>query len=164
MILDLCENWKNYAYGNEEVWEEAFAFLAALEPDCENGRYEIVGDDIYAMVQSYDTKEISEGKIEAHRKYIDIQTLLYGTERMFYGAGNSLENSEEYNVDNDVEFYKYEADKVFGYSLTPGVFTIFFPNEGHMPGIASASGIAPVKKVVIKIAAELLTGDDGNSD
>ena len=162
MILDLCENWKNYAHGNEEVWEEAFNFLASVEPDCEDGRYDIVGDDIYAMVQSYDTKDISKGKVEAHRKYIDIQALLCGNERMFYGAGNSLEISEEYNADNDVVFYKYEPDKTFGYSLTPGVFTIFFPEEGHMPGIASAAGVAPVKKVVIKIAAELLTNDVGD--
>lgn len=156
MILDLCENWRNYAHGNEEVWEEAFNFLASVEPGCEVGRYDIVGDDIFAMVQSYDTKDISQGKVEAHRKYIDIQALLCGTERMFYGAGNSLEISEEYNAENDAAFYKYDAAKTFEYSLTPGVFTIFFPEEGHMPGIAPATGSAPVKKVVIKIAAELL--------
>jgi YhcH/YjgK/YiaL family protein len=160
MILDLCENWQNYACGNEEIWAEAFAFLASLEPGCEDGRYEIVGDDIYAMVQSYDTKDISEGKVEAHRKYIDIQTLLCGSERMFYGAGSGLDVCDEYNADNDVLFYNFEADKVVEYSLTPGAFTIFFPEEGHMPGIAPASGAGPVKKVVIKIASELLASGD----
>ncbi len=156
MILDLCENWTDYAYGKEEVWAEAFSFLASLEPDCVSKKYDIIGDDMFAVVQFYDTKDIAECRIETHHKYIDIQTLLVGNERMFYAAANALELSEEYNADNDVAFYKYAADKVIQYALTPGVFTIFFPNEGHMPGVALNSGIAPVKKVVIKIAAKLL--------
>jgi len=156
MILDLCEKWTDYAYGKEEILAEAFSFLASLEPDCEEGKYEIMGDDMFALVQSYDTKNIADCKLETHHKFIDIQTLLVGSERMFYSAVNSLENCDEYNSENDVAFYTYEADNAVEYALTPGVFTIFFPNEGHMPGIAFNSGSAPVKKVVIKIAAKLL--------
>jgi biofilm protein TabA len=156
MILDLCENWADYAYGKEDILAEAFSFLASLEPDCEDGKYEIMGDDMFALVQSYDTKNIADCKIETHHEFIDIQTLLIGSERMFYSTVNSLENSDEYNPENDAAFYTYEADKAVEYVLTPGVFTIFFPNEGHMPGIALVLGSAPVKKVVIKIAAKLL--------
>ena len=156
MILDLCENWTVYAYGQEVVWTEAFKFLASLKPDCELGKYDISGDDMFALVQAYDTKDIADCKIETHRKYIDIQTLLVGSERMFYGASSMLEVCDKYNPDNDAAFYKYDPEKTIEYVLTPGVFTIFFPNEGHMPGVALKSGSAPVKKVVIKIAADLL--------
>ena len=156
MILDMCENWADYAYGKEDIWAEAFGFLASLEPDCEDGKYEIMGDDMYAQIESYDTKNIEGSKLETHQKFIDIQTLLFGSERMFYGAVSSLENCDEYNPEKDAAFYVYEADKAVEYVLTPGVFTIFFPNEGHMPQIALKSGSAPVKKVVIKIAANLL--------
>ena len=156
MILDLCENWSDYAYGKEEVLAEAFSFLASLEPDCECGKYEIMGEDMFALVQSYDTKNIADCKLEIHQKFIDIQTLLVGSERMFYSAVNSLDNSDEYSPENDAAFYIYEKEKAVEYVLTPGVFTMFFPNEGHMPGIALKSGSAPVKKVVIKIAAKLL--------
>ncbi|MDD5598954.1 MAG: YhcH/YjgK/YiaL family protein [Victivallaceae bacterium] len=156
MILDSCKNWADYAYGKKEVWTAAFEFVASLKPDCENGRYEIMGDESFALVQSYDTREIAQGKLEAHRKFIDIQTLLSGSERMFYGVPGILELSDEYNPDNDAAFYKYDAGKTLEYVLTPGVFTIFFPEEGHMPGISLKSGTVPVKKVVIKIAAGLL--------
>ena len=78
MILDLCENWADYAYGKEEIWAEAFGFLASLQPDCEIGKYEIRGDDMFALVQSYDTKDIADSKLEAHHEFIDIQTLLVG--------------------------------------------------------------------------------------
>jgi len=156
MILDLCENWADYAYGKEEILAEAFGFLASLEPDCECGKYEIIGDDMFALVQAYDTKDIADCKLEIHENFIDIQTLLVGSERMFYSAVNALEKCDEYNPENDAAFYTYEAAKAVEYVLTPGVFTIFFPNEGHMPGIALKSGSGPVKKVVIKIAAKLL--------
>lgn len=156
MILDRCGNWADYAYGKNEVWAAAFGFLAALKPDCENGRYEIMGDKMFALVQSYDTRDIAQGKIEAHRKFIDIQTLLAGSERMFYGVPGVLELREKYNSEDDAAFYKYDADKTVEYVLTPGIFTVFFPQEGHMPGISLKSGSVPVKKVVIKIAAELL--------
>ncbi|MFA6715415.1 MAG: YhcH/YjgK/YiaL family protein [Victivallales bacterium] len=156
MILDLCENWIDYAYGKKEVWSASFEFLASLKPDCENGRYEIMNDEIFALVQSYETRDIAQGKLEAHRKFVDIQTLLSGSERMFYGAPGVLELLDKYNPDNDAAFYKYDEFKTLEYVLTPGVFTIFFPEEGHMPGISLKSGSVPVKKVVIKIAAELL--------
>jgi len=156
MILDLCENWSYYAYGKEEILAEAFGFLASLEPDCECGKYEIMGEDMFALVQSYDTKNIADCKLEIHKKFIDVQALLVGSERMFYSAVNTLENSDEYSSENDAAFYVYEEKKAVEYVLTPGVFTMFFPDEGHMPGIALKSGSAPVKKVVIKIAAKLL--------
>ena len=156
MILDLCENWIGYAYGKEKIWAEAFGFLASLKPDCEDGKYDIMGDDMFALVQSYDTRDIADCKIEVHHKFIDIQTLLVGSERMVYSAVNSLEVCDEYNTNNDAAFYKYDALKAVEYALTPGNFTVFFPDEGHMPGIALQSGSAPVKKVVIKIAAKLL--------
>ncbi|MDD5697592.1 MAG: YhcH/YjgK/YiaL family protein [Victivallaceae bacterium] len=157
MILDLCEKWTDYAYGKEPVWAEVFGFLASLKPDCECGRYDLSGNnDLFALVQAYDTRELSTGKLEAHRKFIDIQTLLAGSERMFYGAGNVLEPCADYNADNDAAFYRYAPERTVEYVLTPGVFTVFFPGEGHMPGIALLSGSAPVKKTVIKIAAELL--------
>ncbi len=156
MILDLCENWADYACAKEEVWAEAFKFLASLKPDCEIGKYEIMGDNMFALVQSYDTRDIAECKIETHHEFIDIQTLLVGSERMFYSVVNALEVCDEYNADNDAALYKYDTDKAVEYTLTPGIFTMFFPKEGHMPGVALKSGSAPVKKVVIKIAAKLL--------
>ncbi|MDD5727163.1 MAG: YhcH/YjgK/YiaL family protein [Victivallales bacterium] len=157
MILDLCGNWRHYASGNQQVYEQAFAFLASLKPDCGNGRHEIDGNNMYAIVQSYDTKDLNAGKIETHHRYIDIQTLLSGHEQMFYAPANVLEICNEYNADNDAAFYRYAAEKTFGFSLTPGFFAMFFPDEGHMPGIAGAAGPVPVRKVVIKIAAKLLT-------
>ena len=59
---------------------KAFAFLkrgdlASLKP----GRYEIDGDNCWAMVQEVKLTPFADGaKVEAHRKYIDIQSPLTG--------------------------------------------------------------------------------------
>lgn len=46
----------------------------------EVGRYEIDGDDIYAMIQKQTTAAPENKKAESHYKYIDIQYLICGEE------------------------------------------------------------------------------------
>ena len=58
----------------------AFAFLEeALAKPKEVGRYDLE-EGVFALVQSYDTKPAEACKIEAHKKYIDIQCVLKGKE------------------------------------------------------------------------------------
>ena len=78
MIFDTLENIKNYE-GLGRVYT-ALKFLADTDfSKVELGRYELQGDDIFYMVQRYETdpdKTISE----AHKKYIDIQYMVDGEE------------------------------------------------------------------------------------
>ena len=78
MIFDTLDNIKNYE-GLGRVYT-ALQFLAETDfSKVELGRYELQGDDIFYMVQQYETdpdKTISE----AHKKYIDIQFMVDGEE------------------------------------------------------------------------------------
>ena len=56
------------------------SFLKRINSDMEERIYPIDGDRIYARVMSYDTKEPSDCKLEAHDKYIDIQCTIIGAE------------------------------------------------------------------------------------
>ncbi|MGC9329842.1 MAG: YhcH/YjgK/YiaL family protein, partial [Candidatus Hinthialibacter sp.] len=77
MIFDEMGYWENYPLG--PAWETAFTFLKTLAPDAEEKKYPIEGDDIFARVMSYETKPREEAVLEAHMKYVDIQTVLYGS-------------------------------------------------------------------------------------
>ena len=46
------------------------------------GEYEIIGREVYAIVSEYVPKEEAECNFEAHRRYIDLQYLINGEERM----------------------------------------------------------------------------------
>ncbi len=73
-------------YDLDERMETALKYIENTDLNAlENGRYEIDGDNIYAIVQDYQTKSQSEGKWEAHKKYIDIQCVIKGKEKIGWG-------------------------------------------------------------------------------
>ena len=152
MIIDRVEHYNCYPYGS--VWNTAFGFLDSITSGAEEKKYEIQGDDIYAIIASYNTKE--PHKLEAHRKYVDIQCLLEGQEIIESTALNGLTVDIPYDSENDVEFYVKTDSRRSISHLMPGIFIAFFPHDAHMPGVSVGGSPAIVKKVVVKIRAELL--------
>ena len=118
--------------------------LKALEP----GKYEIMGDDVFANVHEYNTLPVEEKKFEAHDKFFDIQCLVEGVE--FFGVCNreGLIVSES-RPENDIVLY--EKPEVYGHViLYPGDFIVVAPEDAHMPGCA-LTVTAAAKKVVVKV-------------
>ncbi len=152
MIIDRVEYYNYYPYGS--VWNTAFCFLDSITSGAEEKKYEIQGDDIYAIISSYNTME--PHKFEAHREYVDIQCLLEGQEIIESTALNGLTVDIPYDPGKDVEFYvKRDSRKTVSH-LIPGLFIAFFPHDSHMPGVSVGGSPEFVKKVVVKIRAELL--------
>ncbi len=152
MIIDRVEYHHFYPYG--PAWNTAFTFLSTITPSAEETKYEIQGDDIYAIIASYNTKE--PYKFEAHRKYVDIQCLLEGQEVIESTALDGLTVDTPYDQHKDVALYvKTDSRKTVSH-LEPGIFIAFFPHDAHMPGVSVGNSSAFVKKVVVKIKAELL--------
>ena len=150
MVFDALYNADLY-YGLSERIKKAFQFLE--ENDLENlqpGKIEIDGDNIFAQVHKYKTKDISEGKWESHRKYLDIQYMIKGSESFGFVNIDYLEVAEEYNEENDIEFLRGEGDYL---QLNDEEFVIVFPSDAHMPGIAVEEK-EEVMKIVIKVAIQ----------
>ncbi|MGR3293064.1 MAG: YhcH/YjgK/YiaL family protein [Candidatus Scalindua sp.] len=152
MIIDRVEYYNCYPYGS--AWNSAFEFLDTITPGVEEKKYEIQGDDIYAIVASYNTKE--HYRFEAHREYVDIQCLLDGQEILESTALNGLTVDAPYDPKNDVAFYVKTDNQTTISHLIPGIFIAFFPHDAHMPGVSVRGSSTFVKKVVVKIRAELL--------
>ncbi len=111
------------------------------------GKIEIDGDRVFALVQEYNTKPREKGFWEAHRQYIDIQYVVSGVEHMGYANLAQL-TPGEYDAARD--FLPIEGAGSF-VLLPSGMFTVFLPEDGHMPGMAVTEP-QPVKKVVVKVA------------
>jgi len=156
MILDFLTNWKCYARGNEQVWKEAFDFINSLDGDTEEKRFSVHDDAIFAFVQGYETHPVSEGKIEIHRDYIDIHSIITGREMVYYSPVASLELLEDFTPGSDDLLYSYKPEEATGFQLSPGRFALFFPEEGHMTRIQISETPERIKKVVLKIAKGLL--------
>jgi YhcH/YjgK/YiaL family protein len=63
-----------------------------------------------------------------------------------------------YDPEKDVEFYVKTGSRKIISHLMPGIFIAFFPHDAHMPGVSVGNSPEIVKKVFVKIKAELLRG------
>jgi biofilm protein TabA len=147
MITDHLTNARIYYPLGERI-QRAFEYLQqadllSLPP----GRFELDGKDLYVMSQEYTSKTPAQGKWEAHRRYIDLQYITLGTERIGYAHLNRLEQGD-YNPEKDFLALTGEGDFI---TLSAGDFMLLFPEDAHMPGMAVSDPV-PVKKVVLKIA------------
>lgn len=147
MIIDQLKNAHLY-YGMSKKIAIALKFLEENNLSAmSSGRYAVDGDEIFALFQSYMTKDIQECKWEAHRRYIDVQFILQGREKMGYTGLEKMEVIQDYDEETDVVFLEGEGD----FFIVPtGYFAIFAPDDAHMPGIAADTS-EPVKKFVVKI-------------
>lgn len=146
MIIDELKNAQRY-HGIGPRFARAFRWLSetdleAMAPE----RCALEGDDIFALVQQYDSKAKSEGFWEAHRKYADIQYVVSGAEHMGWAPVASLK-AGPYDADKD--FLKAEGKGQF-LELRAGSFIVLFPQDAHMPSVAIDRPQA-MKKVVVKV-------------
>ncbi len=148
MIVDIIEN-KNLYVNLSPGIGAALTYLVETDfVSLEPGRYDIDGDDVFALVQEYETIPQEQGKWECHRKYADIQFIVEGVEQIGYASVPGMEVVATYNPDKDISFLTGKGDYV---TLNKGFFGIYFPGDAHQPKIAPGNIIGKVKKVVVKI-------------
>jgi YhcH/YjgK/YiaL family protein len=147
MIINNLSNAKQY-YGLSHNIEKALKYLKYTDLiNLKVGKHEIDGKNIFAVVSEYETKNVEQGKWEAHRKYLDIQYVVSGKEKIGYAQINEMKMNIEYNEDKDVIFLEGKGDFL---SVNAGTFALFAPEDAHMPGVTSGT-LQGVKKIVIKI-------------
>ncbi len=146
MIYDILENISRY----NQIQKQAKDFIIGLSSDIPLGRYEI-SDGIYANIEEYSTKRIEEAKFEAHRKYIDIQILLKGYERLDFAPIKDRKIIEPYDETRDIEFFEYGNTDITPCFLDGKNFVMLFGGELHAPQISPDGDRKTVKKVVVKV-------------
>jgi len=147
MILDRLENSARIA-ALHPAFPAAFAWLAAFDPSTPDGRVEIDAAGTVAIIQRYRTAPASEKKWETHRIHGDIQVLFGGCEGIGYHPRAGLEVKVPYDSAKDAEFYHPPASSSL-LDFPAGTFAVFFPEDGHQPGVMTHEP-ADVLKVVVK--------------
>jgi YhcH/YjgK/YiaL family protein len=146
MVIDKIENYRLYSKLTKRL-TKGFEFINDTDlVTIESGKYQIDNDDIFAIVQEYDTKEEKDCVLEGHHKYIDIQYIISGVEFMGFTPLTNQVSVEE-NLEKDYTFYEGDTSLI---RVEEGMFTLFFPEDLHRPGVKSDQ-ISKVKKVVVKV-------------
>ncbi|OGR45311.1 MAG: hypothetical protein A2X35_03440 [Elusimicrobia bacterium GWA2_61_42] len=132
--------------------EKALEFLGRPGlRDLPDGRYEIDGERVFALVQRYETAPAGEPEFEAHRKYIDLQFLAAGTEVIGWAPLSRLAVTRPYDAQKDVCFGLVTAEERTAVLLKAGQLAVLYPEDAHAPKLA-AGAPSQVTKIVIKIS------------
>ena len=148
MIYDKIDNIDTYKGLSDDLFL-GLEFLKNATPDIENGVHEI-NSRVKAIVSEYETKKVNENGFEAHKKFIDIQYVLYGAEKVCSLPLDQLQESIPYKEESDAAFYT-SIVKPIEMEIGDCCFAVFFPQDGHMPCL-SIDEPTRVKKVVVKVA------------
>jgi YhcH/YjgK/YiaL family protein len=144
MIIDKIENLNKYA-SLHPLFPQAFEYLQFVDLQAlEIGKVNLQGNDLVVNIAETGIKSKEEALLETHNRFIDIQIPLSGVEVMGYTPRTDLPE-ETYNEEKDITFYAGLADTYL--TVKPGMFVIFFPEDGHAPAITPES----VKKVIVKV-------------
>jgi biofilm protein TabA len=135
---------------NKTYWDEAFTFLKEHNLDTmSKGKYPIDGDNVYATITEDPSKDFDKTNWESHRKYVDLQCIITGEEKLGVWPVAKATVTKEYDEKKDVANYSAEGKFYIGAHKT---FFIFFPIDAHRPNITPGVNKV-VKKIVIKIKA-----------
>lgn len=135
--------------------QTALAYLkandfVAMEP----GVYEIQGKDIYVQVFDAETGAAETKRPEVHEKYIDVQFLASGKEKLGFTPDTGKYEVDERFDERDLIFYKSVENEGF-IEAVPGCYSIFFPADVHRPAVAADEPMT-VRKVVVKVSMALI--------
>ena len=148
MIYDNLENIQRYR-GISQYLDRAIDFITMNDLQLlPLGKTVIMGEKVFANVMEAQAQEESKGKFEIHKKYMDIQIDIEGTEMIQIGLGES-EILDCYNEKTD--FGTVSCARSASCVMGPGRFIVCMGEEPHKPGILQDEK-PYLKKCVIKVA------------
>ncbi|MGN0281476.1 MAG: YhcH/YjgK/YiaL family protein [Prevotella sp.] len=146
MIVDTLDMLCRYTALNP-LFADVVEFLENHDLDTmEEGKYEIKGKDLFLNLTTATGKTADSAVLETHDDMIDIQIPLSTSETYGYTPRRYLPEAE-YNAEKDItKIPELAADDYV--TCRPGMFAIFFPQDGHAPCISEEEGI---RKAIFKV-------------
>ena len=148
MILDTLQHAARYE-SLHPAFARAFAFLTTTDlAALTAGRHDIDGDRMFVIIDHKDGRGNDGARLEAHRRYIDIQYTMAGLEEIGWMAlSQCREPAGAFDEDRDIVFF--DDRSMTWLAVGPGQFAIFFPHDAHAP----LGGRGLLKKAIVKIEA-----------
>lgn len=148
MIIDTLDNLAKYEAVNP-LFKDVVEFIKKNNlAKMGLGKYPIKEGDLFVNIAVAKGKAPDEAVLETHVKMIDIQIPLDGPETYGYTPLCRLPETP-YNAEKDITKYPDLIAESF-IDCQPGMFAIFFPQDGHAPCITMAPEI---KKAIFKVKA-----------
>lgn len=145
MIIDSLENLEKYVALNP-LFRDVVDYIKSNNLEARpEGKELIKGGDLFVNFNTAQGKTAENARLETHDRMIDIQIPLSCEETYGYTPRTDLQE-QAYDAEKDITFYDGPAQQYV--KAAPGMFAIFFPQDGHAPCISSEKAI---KKVIFKV-------------
>jgi len=132
------------------IYDRIQSIISQNSSDYTEGKHVIDPDNFFFLIQTYKTQPIYEKKWESHRQFIDVHLMLVGQETIAYSPISELQILKDYEAEKDVIIYHDNTCFTESIHLVPNQFVVFFPEDGHKPGIM-LNIPETIKKCVLKI-------------
>lgn len=119
-----------------------------------NGSYDVGYNNIKMNLGKYFTKSENEKFWESHKKYLDVQIMINGTEKV---AINDIRDMEVKSFDEEKDLTILEGDKAFDIIIKTGDVLVFFPNDVHKPelNVSENDDSGNIRKIVTKVVFKI---------
>ena len=119
-----------------------------------NGSYDVGYNNIKMNLGKYFTKKENDKFWESHKKYLDIQIMINGTEKV---AINDIRDMEVKSFDEEKDLTILEGDKAFDIIMKTGDVLVFFPNDVHKPelNVSENDDSGNIRKIVTKVVFKI---------
>jgi YhcH/YjgK/YiaL family protein len=147
---------------DHQIFQKAFRYiLEAIEEGSEINRRILatpldhyirhdLEDGMFVIEQCYFTKEREEGFFESHRKYIDMQVIVSGSEMMEFTDIHNLTIQVQYDEEKDLIVYDDFIDTSV-FKCEKNSCAIFWSEDAHMPCLNYHEKQGLLYKTVVKV-------------
>lgn len=130
------------------LFAHAFEYIRSTDLKAlSTGIHPIIDTQLFVIVEEAQGRSRAEAKLECHRKYIDIQLVLEGTDEMGWKPlADCTKPVSDYSAEKDIRFFYDAADSWI--STPANAFCIFFPDDAHAPLVSTGK----IRKLIFKVA------------
>ena len=149
--VNISEFYSQY-HKNKEQWQTLFRWLRSTDlTSIPKGKHPIPNSTLVASVEDSENGPLEKRNTESHKKKIDFQLVVRGTEGFALLDHESSTVSQPYNDKKDVMRYDYVKEKTHFFDVKAGRFVIFFPSDWHIAKVATKKKDQQIRVIVVKM-------------
>jgi len=137
---------------NTKQWETLFQWLRDTDLETiPKGKHPIPNSTLVASVEDSENSPLEKRNTESHRRKIDFQLVVRGTEGFALLDHESSTVSQPYDEKKDVMRYHYVREKTHFFNVKGGQFVIFFPSDWHIAKVQTKKKDQQIRVIVVKM-------------
>lgn len=137
---------------NTRQWQTLFRWLSETDLlTIPKGKHPIPNSTLTASVEDSENAPLEKRNTESHRRKIDFQLVVRGTEGFALLDHASSSVSKPYDEKKDVMRYNYDRSKTNFFDVKGGQFVIFFPSDWHIAKVQTKKKDQQIRVIVVKM-------------